>query len=103
MSPKNAEVTLELLPSARLDVIDVSKRIQEQFGDVLARTKKKLEEATNTIDQAEVRRRNVERSAAERTMTASAIELIDTRTPTYSMVAARQCAIHSFGVRLPTD
>jgi DNA recombination protein RmuC len=33
-----------------------------KFGDTLARTKKKLEEATHTIDQAEVRTRAIERS-----------------------------------------
>ena len=32
-----------------------------QFGDVLAKTKKKLQEASNTIDQAEVRTRVIER------------------------------------------
>ena len=31
------------------------------FGDVLAKTKKKLQEASNTIDQAEVRTRSIER------------------------------------------
>jgi DNA recombination protein RmuC len=33
-----------------------------KFGDTLARTKKKLEEATHTIDQAEVRTRAIERT-----------------------------------------
>jgi DNA recombination protein RmuC len=33
-----------------------------KFGDTLARTKKKLEEATQTIDQAQVRTRAIERS-----------------------------------------
>jgi len=33
-----------------------------KFGDTLARTRKKLEEATQTIDQAEVRTRAIERS-----------------------------------------
>jgi DNA recombination protein RmuC len=32
-----------------------------KFGDVLARTKKKLQEASNTIDKAEVRTRAIER------------------------------------------
>ena len=32
-----------------------------KFGDVLAKTKKKLAEASNTIDQAEVRTRAIER------------------------------------------
>jgi DNA recombination protein RmuC len=32
-----------------------------QFGDVLAKTKKKLQEASNTIDKAEVRSRSIER------------------------------------------
>lgn len=32
-----------------------------RFGDVLAKTKKKLKEATSTIDQAEVRTRSIER------------------------------------------
>ncbi len=36
MSPRKAEVTLEILPSARVDVIDVTQRIKEQHGDVLA-------------------------------------------------------------------
>ena len=32
-----------------------------KFGDVLAKTKKKLQEASNTIDRAEVRTRAIER------------------------------------------
>jgi DNA recombination protein RmuC len=32
-----------------------------RFGDVLAKTKKKLQEASNTINQAEVRTRAIER------------------------------------------
>ena len=32
-----------------------------KFGDVLAKTKKKLQEASNTIDKAEVRTRAIER------------------------------------------
>jgi DNA recombination protein RmuC len=32
-----------------------------QFGDILAKTKKKLIEATNVIDSSEVRTRSIER------------------------------------------
>jgi len=33
-----------------------------KFGDTLAKTKKRLQEVTNTIDQAEVRTRAIERT-----------------------------------------
>ena len=33
-----------------------------KFGDTLSKTKKKLQEAANTIDQAEVRTRAIERT-----------------------------------------
>ena len=37
------------------EVLGAVKTEFAKFGDVLARTKKKLEEATNTIDQAQTR------------------------------------------------
>jgi thiamine phosphate synthase YjbQ (UPF0047 family) len=40
MAPK--EITLELLPQARLDVIDVAHRIALDFGDLLSRYRKAL-------------------------------------------------------------
>jgi len=36
-----------------------------KFGDVLAQTKKKLQEASNTIDKAEVRTRVIERKLSK--------------------------------------
>lgn len=36
MTPSTAELTLELRPAARVDVIDVKHRIAEQYGDILA-------------------------------------------------------------------
>ena len=39
VSPKT-EITLELTPQARLDVINVSERISEQFGDILSQFQK---------------------------------------------------------------
>jgi DNA recombination protein RmuC len=43
------------------EVLGAVKTEFGKFGDVLAKTKKKLEEATNTIDQAEVRTRAMAR------------------------------------------
>jgi len=43
------------------EVLGAVKTEFSRFGDVLARTKKKLEEASNTIDQAEVRTRAMAR------------------------------------------
>ena len=39
VSPRT-EITLELTPQARVDVINVSERITEQFGDILSRFQK---------------------------------------------------------------
>jgi DNA recombination protein RmuC len=43
------------------ELLGVVKTEFGKFGDVLAKTKKKLKEASNTIDQAEVRTRAIER------------------------------------------
>lgn len=42
MAPSTAEITLELNPETRLAVIDVSKRLFEQYGDYLAPFRKLL-------------------------------------------------------------
>jgi len=44
------------------ELLGVVKAEFGKFGDILAKTKKKLEEAAHTIDQAEVRTRAIERS-----------------------------------------
>jgi DNA recombination protein RmuC len=44
------------------ELLGVVKTEFGKFGDVLAKTKKKLQEASNTIDQAEVRTRAIERN-----------------------------------------
>jgi DNA recombination protein RmuC len=44
------------------ELLGVVKTEFGKFGDVLAKTKKKLKEASNTIDQAEVRTRAIERN-----------------------------------------
>ena len=43
------------------ELLGVVKTEFGKFGDVLAKTKKKLQEASNTIDKAEVRTRSIER------------------------------------------
>jgi DNA recombination protein RmuC len=43
------------------ELLGVVKAEFGKFGDTLAKTKKKLQEATCTIDQAEVRTRAIER------------------------------------------
>ena len=40
MVTSKTEITLELTPQARVDVINVSERITEQFGDILSRFQK---------------------------------------------------------------
>ena len=47
-------------PSEVWELVGVVKTEFGKFGDVLAKTKKKLKEASNTIDQAEVRTRAIE-------------------------------------------
>ncbi|MDA2930571.1 hypothetical protein MYX84_11595, partial [Acidobacteria bacterium AH-259-O06] len=42
MGVSKAEITLELTPESRLDVIDVTQRITRQFGDRLSRYRKAL-------------------------------------------------------------
>ncbi len=37
MAPSTTEVTLELTPSTRFDLIDVADRVDDQFGDILSR------------------------------------------------------------------
>jgi DNA recombination protein RmuC len=50
-----------------------------KFGEVLAKTKKKLKEASNTIGQAEVRTRAIERKLREvqEVPVAEPVELIE--------------------------
>jgi DNA recombination protein RmuC len=54
-------LALEKRSSEVWQVLGAVKTEFAKFGDVLARTKKKLQEATNTIDDAEVRSRAMAR------------------------------------------
>ena len=55
-------LAIEKRSSEVWELLGVVKTEFGKFGDVLAKTKKKLKEASNTIDQAEVRTRAIERS-----------------------------------------
>ncbi len=55
-------LTIEKRSSEVWELLGVVKTEFGKFGDVLAKTKKKLQEASNTIDQAEVRTRAIERN-----------------------------------------
>jgi DNA recombination protein RmuC len=57
------------------ELLGVVKTEFGKFGDVLAKTKKKLQEASNTIDQAEVRTRAIERNL--RKVQEEPVELIE--------------------------
>lgn len=54
-------LAIEKRSSEVWELLGVVKTEFGKFGDVLARTKKKLQEASNTIDKAEVRTRVIER------------------------------------------
>lgn len=54
-------LAIEKRSSEVWDVLGVVKKEFGQFGDILDRTKKKLQEATNTIESAGVRSRAIER------------------------------------------
>ncbi len=57
------EITLELTPQARVDIINVSERITEQFGDILSRFQKAFYYSYHTtagyFDQSFCRRLNI--------------------------------------------
>ena len=55
-------LAIEKRSSEVWELLGVVKTEFGKFGDVLAKTKKKLQEASNTIDQAEVRTRVIERN-----------------------------------------
>jgi DNA recombination protein RmuC len=55
-------LAIEKRSSEVWELLGVVKTEFGKFGDVLAKTKKKLQEASNTIDQAEVRTRTIERN-----------------------------------------
>jgi DNA recombination protein RmuC len=54
-------LAIEKRSSEVWELLGVVKNEFGKFGDVLAKTKKKLQEASNTINQAEVRTRTIER------------------------------------------
>jgi len=54
-------LAIEKRSSEVWELLGVVKTEFGQFGDVLAQTKKKLQEASNTIDRAEVRTRAIQR------------------------------------------
>jgi DNA recombination protein RmuC len=65
------------------DLLGVVKNEFAKFGDTLARTKKKLEEAAHTIDRAEVRTRAIERRLrrVEETPLSKPLERVDDGLP----------------------
>lgn len=69
MSSSTTRVTIELRPSARVDVIDVNQRIREEFGDVLASYQKALYCSYHTtagyFDQGLISRLNNNRNSIE--------------------------------------
>jgi DNA recombination protein RmuC len=54
-------LAIEKRSSEVWELLGAVKTQFSKFGDVLAKTKKKLQEASNTIDKAEVRTRAIER------------------------------------------
>jgi DNA recombination protein RmuC len=54
-------LAIEKRSSEVWELLGVVKTEFGKFGDVLSKTKKKLQEASNTIDQATVRTRAIER------------------------------------------
>ncbi len=72
-------LAIEKRSSEVWELLEVVKTEFGKFGDVLAKTKKKLKEASNTIDQAEVRTRAIERTLkkVQEVPAADTVELID--------------------------
>ncbi len=72
-------LAIEKRSSEVWELLEVVKTEFGKFGDVLAKTKKKLKEASNTIDQAEVRTRAIERKLqkVQEVPLAETAELID--------------------------
>ena len=58
-------LAIEKRSSEVWELLGAVKSQFSKFGDVLARTKKKLQEASNTIDKAEVRTRVIERKLSK--------------------------------------
>ena len=72
-------LAIEKRSSEVWELLGVVKTEFGKFGDVLAKTKKKLKEASNTIGQAEVRTRAIERKLrkVQDVPVAEQVELID--------------------------
>jgi len=72
-------LAIEKRSSKVWELLGVVKTEFGKFGDVLAKTKKKLQEASNTIDQAEVRTRAIERNLqkVQEVPATEPVELID--------------------------
>lgn len=75
-------LAIEKRSSEVWELLGVVKTEFGKFGDVLAKTKKKLIEASNTIDQAQVRTRAIERKLkkVQEVPGTEAIELIENQT-----------------------
>jgi DNA recombination protein RmuC len=58
-------LAIEKRSSEVWELLGAVKNQFSKFGDVLAQTKKKLQEASNTIDKAEVRTRVIERKLSK--------------------------------------
>lgn len=71
-------LAIEKRSSEVWELLGVVKTEFGKFGDVLAKTKKKLQEASNTIDKAEVRTRAIERKLkkVQQVPKSDAVELI---------------------------
>ncbi|UCH22586.1 MAG: DNA recombination protein RmuC [Deltaproteobacteria bacterium] len=72
-------LAIEKRSSEVWELLGVVKTQFGKFGDVLAKTKKKLQEASNTIDKAEVRTRAIERKLrkVQQVPKSDAVELIE--------------------------
>jgi DNA recombination protein RmuC len=72
-------LAIEKRSSEVWELLGVVKTEFSKFGEVLAKTKKKLKEASNTIGQAEVRTRAIERKLREvqEVPVAEPVELIE--------------------------
>jgi DNA recombination protein RmuC len=72
-------LAIEKRSSEVWELLGVVKTQFGKFGDVLAKTKKKLQEASNTIDKAEVRTRAIERKLrkVQQIPKSDAVELIE--------------------------
>lgn len=69
MVSPTTEITLELTPRARVDIINVSERITQQFGDILSRFQKAFYYSYHTtagyFDQSFCRRLNHDRDSLQ--------------------------------------